>query len=202
MSPSGELVGTVRRPHRDRERVDLGLLDELHGFIRIGQQLVVAELALGAVAVFLVAHAGLERAEHAELALDRDAAEMGHVGHGLGDADIVAPVAGGLAVGLERAVHHDRGEAGLDRRHAGRRLVAVVEMHADRDVRIDLGHRVHHVLEHDVVGIGARTARGLDDDGRVDLVGRVHDRQRLLHVVDVEGRDAVIVLRRMVEQLT
>ena len=75
-------------------------------------------------------------------------------------------------------------------------------MHADRNVRIDLGHRVHHVLEHDVVGVGARTARSLDDDGLVDLVGRVHDRQRLLHVVDVEGRDAVIVLRRMVEQLT
>jgi len=164
--------------------------------------LVVAELAFGAVAVFLVAHAGFERAEHPELTLDRDAAEMGHVGHGLGDADIVAPVARRLAVGLERAVHHHGGEAGLDRGHAGRGLVAVVEMYADRDVRIDLGDRVHHVLEHDVIGVGARTARGLDDDGRVDLVGRVHDRQRLLHVVDVEGRYAVIVLRRMVEQLT
>src|ERR1700757_4999760 len=39
-----------------------------------------------------------------------------------GDADIVIPVAGLLAVGLQRAVHHDRGEAGLDRGHAGRGL--------------------------------------------------------------------------------
>jgi hypothetical protein len=39
----------------------------------------VGELALGAVAVLLLAHAGLERAEHAEFALDRDAAEMGHL---------------------------------------------------------------------------------------------------------------------------
>ena len=104
------------------------------------------QLALGAVAVFLLAHAGFERAEHAEFAFDRDAAEMRHVGDGLGDADIVVLVAGRLAVGLQRAVHHHRGEAGLDRGHAGGGFVAVVEMHADRDVRIDFGHRVHHVL--------------------------------------------------------
>ena len=126
------------------------------------------ELALGAVAVLLVAHAGLERAEHAELALDRDAAEMRHVGDRLGHGDVVVPVARRLAVGLQRAVHHHRGEAGLDRGHAGGGLVAVVEMHADRNVRIDFGHRVHHVLQHDVVGIGARAAGGLDDHRRVD----------------------------------
>jgi hypothetical protein len=119
---------------------------------------------------------------------------MRHVGDRLGDADIVVPVARGLAVGLQRAVHHHRGEAGLDRGHAGRRLVAVVEMHADGNVRIDFGDRVHHVLEHDVVGIGARAARGLDDHRRIDTrVGGLHDRQRLLHVVDVEGGHAVIV---------
>ena len=49
-------------------------------------------------------------------------------------------------------------------------LVAVVEMHADRDMRIDLGDRVHHVLEHDVVGVGARAAGRLDDHRRVDRV--------------------------------
>ncbi len=74
-------------------------------------------------------------------------------------------------------------------------------MHADRDLRIDLGDGVHHVLEHDVVGVGARAARGLDDDGGVDLGGGGHDRQRLLHVVDVEGGYAVIVLGRVIEQL-
>ena len=198
---AGELVGAVRGAHGDGERIDLGLGDELHRLVRVGQELVVAELALEAVAVLLLALAALQRAEHAELALDRDAAEMGHLGHRLGDADIVVPVARGLAVGLERAVHHHRGEAGLDRGHAGRRLVAVVEMHADRDMRIDLGDGVHHVLEHDVVGVAAGAARGLDDDGRVGRVGRRHDRQRLLHVVDVEGGHAVIVLGGMIEQL-
>ena len=76
----------------------------------------------------------------------------------------------------------------------------MVEMHADRDLRIDFRHRVHHVLEHDVVGVGPGAARGLDDDGRIDLVGGLHDRQRLLHVVDVEGRHAVVVFGGVIEQ--
>ncbi len=196
-----ELVGAVRGAHGDGERIDLGFLDELHGLVGVGQQLVMGELALGTVAVLGLAHAALERAEHAELTLDRDAAEMGHLGDLLRHADIVVPVAGRLAVGLQRAVHHDGGEAGLDGGHAGRGLVAVVEMHADGDVRIDLGDCVHHVLEHDVVGVGARAARGLDDDRRINRIGRRHDRQRLLHVVDVEGGHAVVVLGGMVEKL-
>ena len=191
----------VIRPSRSRARRPWSP-DELHGFVRVGQELVVRQLAFGAVAVFLVAHAGLERTEHAEFAFHRDAAEMRHVGDGPGDADIVVPVAGRLAVSLERAVHHYRGEAGLDRGHAGRGLIAVVEMHADRNLRMDFGDRVHHVAEHHVIGVGARTARGLDDDRRVERGGGLHDGERLLHVVDVEGRHPVIVLRRMVEQLT
>ena len=75
-------------------------------------------------------------------------------------------------------------------------------MHADRNLRIDFGDRIHHVLEHDVVGVGPRAARGLDDDRRIEAGGGVHDGERLLHVVDVEGRHAVVVFRRVVEQLT
>ena len=198
---AGEFVGAVRGAHRNRQRVDLGLLDELDRLVGIGEQLVVGELALGAMAVLLVAHPGLERAQHAELALDRNTAEMGHVGDGPGDADIVVPVARRLAVGLQRTVHHDRGEAGLDRGHAGGGLVAVIEMHADRNLRMDLGHRIHHVPQHDVIGVGTGAARGLDDHRRIEAGGGIHDRERLLHVVDVEGRHAIAVLRRVVEQL-
>ena len=75
-----ELVGAMRGAHRDRERVDLGGADEIDGLVRVGQQLVVAELAFGAVAVLLLAAAVLERAEHAELAFDRGADPVGHVG--------------------------------------------------------------------------------------------------------------------------
>ena len=88
---AGELVGAVRGAHGDGQRVDLRLGDEFDGLVRVGEELVVAELALGAVAVLLVAHAGLERAEHAELALDRDAAEMRHLDHLAGDARRCSP---------------------------------------------------------------------------------------------------------------
>ena len=78
----------------------------------------------------------------------------------------------------------------------------MVQMHADRDMRIDFHHRIHHVLEHDVVGVLARTARGLNDHRRINRISRRHDGERLLHVVDVEGGHAVIVLGSVIEQLT
>ena len=95
-----ELVGAVRGAHGDGERVDLGLGDEVDGLVGIGEQLVVREHALGAVAVLLLAGAVLERAEHAELALDRDAAEMRHLGDLAGDLDVVVVARRRLAVGL------------------------------------------------------------------------------------------------------
>ena len=72
-----ELVGAVAGAHGDGERIDLGVLDEFHGLVGIGEELVVRQRALGAVAVLRLALAALERAEHAELALDRDAAPNG-----------------------------------------------------------------------------------------------------------------------------
>ena len=192
----------MRGAHRDRQRVDFRLLDELDRLVRVGQQLVMRQLAFRAMAVLLVAHAGFQRTEHTEFALHRNAAEMGHVGDLFRDADIVVPVGGGLAVSFERAVHHHGSEAGLDRGHAGGGFVAVIQMHADRDLRMDFGERIHHVAQHDVVGVGARAAGGLDDHRRVEARGGVHDGERLLHVVDVEGRHSVVVLCRVVEQLT
>jgi hypothetical protein len=66
---------------------------------------------------------------------------------------------------------------------------------------IDLGQGVHHMLQHDVVGIGARAARRLDDDRRIDGIRCLHDRQRLLHIVDVERWHAIVVFSGVVEQL-
>ena len=52
--------------------------DEVDRLVGIGQQLVVRQLALGAVAVLGLAVAALQRAEHAELALDRGADPVRH----------------------------------------------------------------------------------------------------------------------------
>jgi hypothetical protein len=77
----------------------------------------------------------------------------------------------------------------------------VVLVHADRDVGIDLDQRVDHAGQHDVVGVAAGPARGLDDHRRVAGLGGLHDGQALLHVVDVEGGQAVVVLGGVVEKL-
>ena len=63
----------------DGQRVDAGLGDEPLGLVGIGQQLIVRQLAFGAVAVFLLAVADLERAEAAEFAFDRNAVGMGQL---------------------------------------------------------------------------------------------------------------------------
>ena len=196
-----ELVGAVRGAHRDRQGVDLGGADEIDRLVRIGQQLIVADLALDAVAILLLAAAMLERAEHAEFTFHRGADPVRHLDHAPGDIDIVLIVSGRLGVGLQRPVHHDRGKAVLDGGGAGGFLVAMVLMQAERNLRIHLLQRVDHLRQHDVVGIGARAARSLDDDGRIDGRRRVHDGEPLFHIVDVECRHAVAVVGGVIQQL-
>ena len=62
--------------------------------------------------------------------------------------------------------------------------------------------RFDHLGEHDVAGVGAGAAARLQDHRRVDRGRRFHDRQALLHVVDVESRHAVAVFGGVIEQLS
>ena len=48
-----EFIGAMRRAHRDGQRIDLGPHDEIDGLVGIGQQLIAARLAFGAMAVLL-----------------------------------------------------------------------------------------------------------------------------------------------------
>src|SRR3546814_15132560 len=90
---------------------------------------------LGAVPVLLVALAGLQAAEHAELALEGDADLVGHVGDAAGDLDVVGIVRRRLGVRLPRAVHHHAGEAVLNRGQAGRLRVYVCLVAVDGNSR-------------------------------------------------------------------
>jgi hypothetical protein len=156
---------------------------------------------LGAVAVFLVAAHRLERAEAAELALDGDAARVRHVDDLAGDVDVVVVRGDRLAVGLERAVHHHRREAEVDRAPADVGALAVVLVHDQRHLRPRLDRRLDQVLDEGLAGVLAGAGAGLQDDRRADLVGGAHHRLDLLEVVDVEGGDAIAVVGGMVEQL-
>ena len=150
--------------------------------------------AAGAVAVF-------DAAEHADLAFDRHAALVRVLDHLAGDFDVLFKGRGRLAVFLQRAVHHDRGEAQLDGALAGLKAVAVILVHGDRDLGIQLGRGQHQVEEVEVFGKLARAAAGLDDDRRLGFLGRHHDGLDLFHVVDVECADAVSALGGLVEKL-
>jgi len=118
----------------------------------------VADRPFDAMAVFLFAAAMFERAENAQFALHGGADPVRHLDHAAGDLDVVVIVRRGLGVGLERAIHHDRGKAVLQRRGAGGFLVAVVLMQAERYLRIHLVKRVDHLRQHDVIGVRARAA--------------------------------------------
>jgi hypothetical protein len=65
---AAELVGAVAGADGDRQRVQLGGLDEHGSFFGVGQHLAVVQLAFGADAVFLAGFAGFQVAQAAQLA--------------------------------------------------------------------------------------------------------------------------------------
>ena len=185
----------------DGQGVDLSLLDEVGGFFRIGQHLAVIEYAFGADTVFFTGHAGFQRTQAAQLAFYRNTAGVGHGDGLLGDADVVVVVGWGLAVFAQRAVHHHRAEAQLDRALANVRAGTVVLVHAYRDVWELFDCRQDQVAQEGCTGVFASTGRGLHDDRRVGLVGGFHDGAHLLEVVYVESWNAVTELGGVVQHL-
>ena len=177
-----------------------GLLDKLSGLFGIGQQLIFRQHAFRTMPVLLFAHPGFERPETSQFAFDRDVDGVRHLDHGLGHVNVVFERGRGLAVRFQRTVHHHAGETVLDRTLARLDAVAVILVHGHRNVRIQFDRRQHQVPQVSVLRVGARTARRLDDDRRVGLFGRFHDRLNLFHVVHVECGNAVIVLGRVVQE--
>ena len=119
----------------------------------------------------------------------------------LGDFDVVVVVGDGLAVFLQRAVHHDAGKAQVDRALADLGRLAVILVHDHGNVRVGLNGGLDQVLEEAFARIFARAGRGLHDHRAVGLRRGFHDGLDLFQVVDVESRNAVAVLGGVVEQL-
>jgi len=198
---AAELVGAVAGADGNGQRVQLGFMNEAGGLFRIGQHLAVVQLAFGADAVFLAGVTGFEVAQAAQLALDRGADLVRHRHDLLGHVDVVAEVGRGLAVLAQRAVHHHRAEAQVERAGADLRAGAVVLVHHHRDVRIGLGRSQDQVLDEGFARVLARASGGLQDHRRADFVSRCHHGLHLLQVVDVERRNAVAVCGGVVQQL-
>ena len=126
---------------------------------------------------------------------------MGHIHDAPGDLDVVVVVGRRLAIRFQAAVHHHAGEAILDRGGAGRLVVAVVLVHADRNGRVELDQRVNQSRQHDIVGVLPGASAGLDDHRRIGCLRGLHDRQPLLHIVDIECRHPVALLRGVIQKL-
>ncbi len=197
----GEFVGAVRGTNGNRQCITVGLLDEVCGLIWISQQLLTRHRAFGAVTVLLIAHHGFERTEHAQFGLDRDANGVGKFNDLFGHFDVVFVGSCGLAISLQRAIHHYRGKAGADRCHTDRWRLAMILVHDNRNMRIGFEGSQNLVTQESFAGVLTRPGRGLHDHGRINLAGGLHDGPDLLHVIDVEGRQTIGVFSRMVEQL-
>jgi hypothetical protein len=180
----------------------VGLLDEVGGFVGVGQQCGMIQHAFGAVAVFLAGLAGFQGTQAAQFAFNRNAAGMRQFDHVAGGVDVVFIGRRGLAVGAQRTVHHHRAEAGLDGTEADAGRCAVVLVHTHRDVRVLLDRGQDQVAQEGLAGIGTGTGGTLQDHRAVGLVGGLHDGLDLFHVVDVESGQAVAIFGGVVEQLT
>jgi hypothetical protein len=187
---AGELVGPVARADGDRQSIHPGPLDELDRLVRVRK----VDLT-GADPV-------LDATEGAELSLDRYPNLVGHLDNLARDAHVVLEVRWRLAVVHQGAVHHHAREAQVYGALAGLGRVAVVLVQRHGDLGVDLRRRLHEVVEEAVVGVLPRAPGSLDDDRRLGLPGRLHDRLYLLQVVDVERPDAVVALCGLVEKLT
>ena len=176
-----ELVSAVARANGDGKTVTAGTGDEFFNVLGTG---VGAVLGLDADIV-------LHARERAELGLDDDAVVVRILDDLAGESDIVLE-------GLAAAVDHDGGEAAVNAALAELKAVAVVEMQGDRKAGLLLGS-LHELDEIGVVGIGARAAGDLQNDGGLDLGSSLGDALDDLHVVDVECADGIAALIRLAE---
>jgi hypothetical protein len=93
------------------------------------------------VAIFLLTVTRFERAEAAQLAFDAHALGMGQLANLASHLHVVIEVGRRLAVFFERAVHHHTREVIVDRALARTWAIAVVLVHANRQLGVQLGRR-------------------------------------------------------------
>ena len=197
---AGEFVSAMAGADGDGQGVKLRGFDKSGGLFGVGEHLAVVEFAHGADAVFFAGFAGFQVAQAAQLAFDGGANGMRHLDHGAGDVDVVVKARRRFAIFHERAIHHDRTKAQVERAMAHLGAGAVVLVHDQRNMRPLLSGGLDQVFDERLTGVLACTRAGLQNDRRTDLVGGLHNGLDLFEVVDVESGDAVAVDRSVVEQ--
>ena len=112
---TGKLVGTMAGATGDGEGVNMGIGDKLSRLLRVCEHLFVGEFARGTNAIFFAGLPRFKGSQAADFSLYRHATGVCHVDNGSGDLRVVIVVHGGFTVLTQRAVHHDRTKAQLNR---------------------------------------------------------------------------------------
>ena len=108
---------------------------------------------------------------------------VGILHHLLGDLDV-------LLKGLGGGIDHHGGETAVHAGLAQLEAVAVVQVQADRQAGLSDGG-LYQLDQIGMVSIGPSALGDLEDQGGVDLFGRLGDPLDDLHVVDIERADSV-----------
>ena len=205
MSPVGlrrELVGAVAGADGDGQRVELGALDEVGRLLGVGEQLLARHRRFGAVAVFLVAAHGFQRAQAAQLAFDRDAQRVRHVDHLARDVDVVVVAGDGLAVGLrgEPSIITELKPRSMAPWHTSGLWPWSWCITSGMCGQVSMAAWIRCLMKASPAYLRA-PALACRITGAPTSCGGRHHGLHLLQVVDVEGRNAVAVFGGMVEQL-
>ena len=166
----------MARADSDGERIDARLFDELLNFRRIGELRV---LGADVDRVF-------DTGQLAQLALDDYAALMRIFDDAARQLDIVPKRMLGT-------VDHDGGKAAVDAGFADFKILAVVEVDANRQIGV-LNRGFNELHQINVLGVFSRAGRNLQDNRGFLFLGGLGDTLDDLHVVDVEGADGVAAL--------
>lgn len=120
--------------------------------------------------------------------------------HFAGDGHVVLIAGGGFGIGFKGAIHHHTSKAVANGGVAGGRLVTMVLVHDNGDVGVGFHRSQNQVTQEVFPSIFTGTPRCLQNHGTVGFMGRLHDGLDLLHVVDVEGGNAVTIFGCVIEQ--
>ena len=198
---TAKFISAVTRADGNRQCVELGCTHEFGRFFRIGQHLAMVEFADSANAVFFARFASFKAAQATEFTFNRHAHFVCHLNHFARHAGVVFKVSGGFAVFAQRAVHHHRAKAQINRALANRRRSAVVLVHDQRNVRVGFNRGLNQMLDKRLARVFARASGGLQNHRCADFISCSHDSLHLFKIVHIERWNAVAVFGGVVEQL-
>ena len=175
-------------------------MHETGGFFRVGQHLIVVQFANCADTIFFTRFTGFERTEAAQFTFYGYADFVRHGNHFFGHFHVVGKIRRGFTVFTQRAVHHHRAKAQINRALADDGAGSVVLVHDQGNVGIRFSSGLNQVFDEVFTRVFASACAGLQNDRCADFIRSCHDGLYLLQIIDVEGGNAVAIGRSVVEQ--